>query len=99
MNIKFFTLPLFVALILTSSACARRKPAPLVSQQAVVTTTNETLPEGAVKYCWEEPRVEVESVRPGVNAEGSFYRPAHDAVREVKMGKWVPCNGSKSGVE
>ena len=49
-------------------------------------------PPGTVRYCWEEPKVDYEHVPPGLEPEGKWYRPAHLEVREVKMGRWVPCS-------
>ena len=49
-------------------------------------------PEGTEKYCWQEPKVTNEKNGPGVDEDGHWYHPSYNAVREVKMGKWVPCS-------
>ncbi|MFN8391985.1 MAG: hypothetical protein U0136_16970 [Bdellovibrionota bacterium] len=49
------------------------------------------VPAGVVRYCWEEPMVQLEPNGPGVDAEGYWYHPSYLAVREVRQGKWRPC--------
>ncbi len=49
------------------------------------------VPQGVVRYCWEEPMVEFEPNGPGVDASGKWYNPYYLAVREVRQGKWRPC--------
>ena len=49
------------------------------------------VPEGVVRYCWEEPIVDFESNGPGVDVEGKWYHPYYLAVREHRMGRWRPC--------
>ena len=53
-------------------------------------------PEGVVRYCWEEPIVDVQKVGPGVNSDGHWYYPAHLQVREARMGRWRPCVAQKT---
>lgn len=43
---------------------------------------------GAVEYVWEEPMVDVVEVPPGLDPEGHYYRPAHQAVVEIRQGRW-----------
>lgn len=48
-------------------------------------------PPGTARHCWVEPKVDYEQMGPGLNVEGHWYHPSYAAVREVKMGRWVPC--------
>ncbi len=48
-------------------------------------------PPGVVRYCWEEPMVQLEKNGPGLDVEGKWYHPSYIAVREVRNGKWRPC--------
>jgi hypothetical protein len=50
------------------------------------------VPQGVVRYCWEEPMVAREHNGPGLNTEGTFYSPAYTALRQVRGGKWRPCD-------
>ena len=47
-----------------------------------------TPPPGTVQYIWEEPMVDVVDVPPGLDPEGHYYRPGHQAVVEIRQGKW-----------
>lgn len=55
------------------------------------------VPEGVVRYCWEEPMVRYEKQGPGLDTQGHWYHPAYVAVREVRMGKWRPCDAPPDG--
>lgn len=84
---------LFLMLTVISSCVRQEPPRPEVKIEYV--SQPARVPEGAVKYCWEEPVVEKQKERPGVNAEGTWYQPAHTAVREVRSGRWVACRGQR----
>jgi hypothetical protein len=43
---------------------------------------------GVIQYAWEEPMVDVVQVPPGLDPEGHYYRPGHQAVQEVRPGRW-----------
>jgi len=45
-------------------------------------------PLGVVEYVWEEPMVDTIEVPPGLDPEGHYYRPAHQAVVEIRQGRW-----------
>lgn len=45
-------------------------------------------PSGVVEYIWEEPMVDVVEVPPGLDPEGHYYRPAHQAIVEIRQGRW-----------
>jgi hypothetical protein len=45
-------------------------------------------PPGTVNYVWEEPMIDVVDVPPGLDPEGLYYRPAHQAVVEIRQGRW-----------
>ncbi|MBP9839213.1 MAG: hypothetical protein KBC84_10955 [Proteobacteria bacterium] len=57
------------------------------------------VPAGVVRYCWEEPMVEYQPNGPGVDEEGKWYHPSYLAVREVRQGRWRPCEKVPSEVE
>lgn len=58
-----------------------------------------TVPPGVVRYCWEEPMVQLEQNGPGLDSDERYYRPAYVAVREVKQGRWRPCRNVPSEVK
>ncbi len=43
---------------------------------------------GAVEYVWEPPIIDVVKVPPGLDPEGTYYRPAHEEVVEIRQGRW-----------
>lgn len=49
------------------------------------------VPDGVLRYCWEEPIVEYEPQGPGLDFEEKWYHPSYLAVREIRQGKWRPC--------
>jgi len=88
------SLPLLA--LIAVSACSSAKVEPLKvsleeprSQYVVVPAE---VPKGVVRYCWEEPMVAYEHNGPGLNSEGTFYSPAYSAMRQVRGGKWRPCD-------
>jgi hypothetical protein len=56
-------------------------------------------PAGVVRYCWEEPMVQLEPNGPGLDEEERWYHPSYLAVREVRQGKWRPCRPVPSEVK
>ncbi len=56
------------------------------------------IPAGVVRYCWEEPMVQLEPNGPGLDAEERWYHPSYLAVQEVRMGRWRPCKPVPSEV-
>jgi hypothetical protein len=80
-----------LAAVVFSTGCAKlwvRNEAPV--QRPIISDAAEP-PPGVVRYCWEEPKVAYEPNGPGVDVDGKWYQPYYQAVREVKMGRWVPC--------
>lgn len=57
-------------------------------QSAVVTQQVTRTAPGVVEYMWEEPMVDVVEVPPGLDPEGTYYRPAHQEVVEIRQGRW-----------
>ncbi len=43
---------------------------------------------GVVDHIWEEPMVDVVDVPPGLDPEGRYYRPSHQAIVEIRQGHW-----------
>jgi len=56
---------------------------PIVEEQVTV------IPDpGAVEFVYEPPMVDVMDVPPGLDPEGTYYRPAHQEIVEVRQGRW-----------
>jgi hypothetical protein len=70
-------------------------PPPAPQVEYVVSSVDAPVPEGVVRQCWEQPKVSYEKMGPGLDSEGNWYHPAYTAVREVKMGRCVPCEPEK----
>lgn len=91
---KFLTRVASLALVGGFSACSTLQPEPEVvvlrPEPAYVGVERGT-PPGVDKMCWQEPQVAYEANGPGVDAEGKWYHPAYNAVRQVKGGRWIPC--------
>jgi hypothetical protein len=96
---------LALSLILGASAvlsgcAAKEEPAPPVSVTRYVAIDQPApVPPGVVRYCWEEPIVQFERNGPGLDVEGTWYHPFYIAVREVRQGRWRPCEPVKSEVK
>lgn len=43
---------------------------------------------GVTQFVWEEPMVDVIDVPPGLDPEGHYYRPGHQAIVEIRQGRW-----------
>lgn len=72
------------AAIVAASGCSEPPPPPPPS---VVEYQVRNVP-GVVEYTWEEPMVDMVEVPPGLDPEGTYYRPAHSEVVEIRQGKW-----------
>ena len=83
MNRRFFMAALVGAML---AACAPQQPEPVVVQQEV---------PGVVQEVWEEPMVDVIDVPPGLDPEGTYYRPGHQEVVEIRQGRWQYYNKNK----
>lgn len=59
-----------------------------VVEEVVITRDDVRDAPGVVEYVWEEPMVDVVDVPPGLDPEGIYYRPAHQAVIEIRQGRW-----------
>lgn len=56
---------------------------PIVEEQVTV------IPDpGAVEFVYEPPMVDVVDVPPGLDPDGTYYRPAHQEIVEVRQGRW-----------
>ncbi|MCB0344390.1 MAG: hypothetical protein KDD66_04710 [Bdellovibrionales bacterium] len=87
----------FTAIMLFSIGCSSNElPEPREYVEAPpakvsVGSKPAEVPPGVVRYCWEEPIVAFEQNGPGVDQEGNWYHPSYIAVRQVRSGKWRPC--------
>ena len=79
---------IILATVVTSMIGCSRHTATVVDTQAVVSTPQVIQPPGVVEYIWEEPMVDVVDVPPGLDPDGHYYRPAHQAVVEIRQGRW-----------
>lgn len=68
---------------LTVAGCAHST----VERESAVVLSGSSAP-GTVETIWEEPMVDVVEVPPGLDPEGMYYRPAHQAVVEIRQGRW-----------
>ena len=99
MKVKQARIRIFLSIctlsLLALSGCATvyRRGAPMgdVSEAFADMSINPNLSSsqsGVVEYVWEEPMVDVVQVPPGLDAEGIYYRPAHNEVVEIRQGRW-----------
>ena len=88
MNNKFLSV-VFVFAFLGLSGCATRTRTvdiPDTTSQASVVKVVQG--PGVVQEIWEEPMVDVVDVPPGLDPDGHYYRPGHQAVVEIRQGRW-----------
>ncbi len=87
--------------LVTLSACSSAnepKLEPIVITKTKVIPIAAPAPDGVVRYCWEEPIVKVEKIRPGIDSRKEYYRPGYEAVRKVRSGRWRPCKSSRTPI-
>jgi len=79
---------LAIAIIGSLTGCATSQQGRI--EQIAITSTASIPhnPPGVVNYIWEEPMVNVVDVPPGLDPEGIYYRPSHQAVVEIRQGRW-----------
>ena len=99
--LKLSNLTCFISTLLLVSCFSSKAPKKVVVVKEVVRPNfiyqKEVVPEGAEKYCWQEPLIQYDKEGPGVDPEGNWYSHEHAAAREVKSGYWRPCSpGAKS---
>jgi hypothetical protein len=70
--------------VLAASGCSQPPPP---QPPSVVEYQVRNVP-GVVEYTWEEPMVDMVEVPPGLDPEGTYYRPAHSEIVEIRQGKW-----------
>lgn len=99
LNKIFYGSILFAALAVLP-ACSKTHPGMVRPEtKHIVLDKAAIVPPGAVRYCWEEPMVQVYNEGPGLDSDGRWYKPAHVAVREVKQGRWRPCKQMASEIK
>ena len=84
-------------ILLAGIGCAKNRIIPETRYLSEEFTAR--IPAGVVRYCWEEPMVQLEPNGPGIDAEKYYYHPSYLAVREVRQGKWRPCRPVPSEVK
>jgi hypothetical protein len=70
--------------VVAASGCSQTPPP---QEPPVVEYQVRNVP-GVVEYTWEEPMVDMIEVPPGLDPEGTYYRPAHSEIVEIRQGKW-----------
>lgn len=104
LRLKFSFLVLLLGALYGCSSSSSDKaselpPEPLIIKKIEVVSEPAAEPEGVEPYCWEEPLVVKEKIRAGLDYKGHFYRPAHNTLRKVRQGRWVPCRQQKGNNE
>jgi hypothetical protein len=94
---SLFIVALALSLVTTIS-CARQKYVQ-PSAEYVTLEGAAKAPPGAIRYCWEEPIVELEPNGPGLDPAGEYYHASYLAVREVREGRWRPCRHALNEVK
>ena len=69
-----------------TSCSPKQPPEPVVVTQEV---------PGVVQEVWEEPMVDVVDIPPGLDPEGTYYRPGHQEVVEIRQGRWQYYNKNR----
>ena len=67
--------------------CSAKPPPPEI-QTPPTPVVQVIQPPGVVEYVWEEPMIDVVDVPPGLDPEGTYYRQGHQAIYEVRQGRW-----------
>lgn len=93
---KISVISLLAALLAFGACSAEKLPEPREYVEQTPTRVSvgsqpAEVPPGVVRYCWEEPIVTFEQNGPGIDQEGHWYHPSYIAVRQVRSGKWRPC--------
>ena len=85
-------------LLVSNIGCANPK---YVQPSAEYVTVEQPakIPPGAIRYCWEEPIVDLEPNGPGLDPAGEYYHASYLAVREVREGRWRPCRPTPNEVK
>lgn len=89
---------ILIGIVVVSVGCSPSRKTTYQNEN-IVLTKEAPVPPGVARYCWEEPMVKLEQNGPGLDSEGKWYHPSYTAVREVRMGKWRPCERVVSEVE
>lgn len=77
---------LFILVVALCTACSSHQET--VSGPIIAEQVNVTPDPGAVEFIYEPPMVDVIDIPPGYDPEGTYYRPAHQEVVEIRQGRW-----------
>lgn len=83
--------------LLCGVGCSNRRIEPETRYVAI--EQKARIPAGVVRYCWEEPMVQLEPNGPGLDETQEWYHPSYLAVREAREGRWRPCKQVPSEVK
>jgi len=95
---RFLGIILLCGLIQGTTGCSK-KLGITPETQYIAYEEPARVPAGVIRYCWEEPMVQLEPNGPGLDDEEHWYHPSYLAVREVRQGKWRPCRQVPSEVK
>ena len=90
---------LFITILLLASVACSQKKTVVTDTRYIVSKGPGEVPPGVVRYCWEEPIVEMAAVGPGLNSDNTWYQASHIAMKEVRQGRWRPCRPMKSEIK
>jgi len=90
-NLVVIGLPIALACLTGCTGFLTSSPR-TIYREVPVAAPKADVPPGVVEYVWEEPMVDVVDVPPGLDPEGRYYRPGHQAVVEVRQGRWKHYN-------
>jgi len=82
---RFFAM---IVLLVSMIGCSQAHSTKVLTREAQVHETYARSVQGVEEQIWEEPMVDVIDVPPGLDPEGYYYRPAHQAVVEIRQGRW-----------
>lgn len=88
-----------IVLVLAGVAGCSSKAAPPEITTPPTPVVQVIQPPGVVEYVWEEPMVDVVDEPPGLDPEGHYYRQGHQAIYEVRQGRWRYYRKSQDRVE
>ena len=76
----------FIICIIGLLGCSTKTGLITLEKETIRTVTVQD--PGSVEYVWEPPIVDVVDVPPGLDPSGTYYRPAHQEVVEIRPGRW-----------
>lgn len=88
MKRKFSTLIILSLLLGVVGCSSYNRTQPLAAAPVPFDANEAVAQSGTATVVWEEPMVDNVDVPPGLDPEGHYYRPAHQAIVEIRQGRW-----------